>query len=347
MRQLSATEAIGPAWDHTKATIARPFKFGRAFKVCLVACLAQIVGAGISLHRQTSASLPPNLDARTAHFFQMITGASIVLWAIFFLIGIVLYYVGCRMQFVLFDFIVTRNTTVAPAWQRHGHHTFRWIAVRLIPTAYVLLLTAFSAYFLSRHLNNSSHAHGVVVLILGAFGLFVFITYAIITSLMRDFILPVIALEDLSIADCLSRFSFFLSTFTADVCVYLIIRILLAIAIWIATFITFIISVVIICIPVFILAAAIGAAGHSSTGALAVVGIISVLGFFVAGIMGLIIGILASGTVQTFFTAMGIYFYGSRYPLLGNMLEPPPPPPAYIPPPEPPPAPFEPEPTPI
>ena len=330
MTQLSASQAIGPAWERTKQTVARPFKFGRAFKVCLVAFLAQIVGAGISIHQRSSgAALPGSMNARTAHFVQMMTGASIVLWAVFFLIGIVIYYIGCRMQFVVFDFIVTRNTTVAPSWQRHGHHTFRWIAIRLIPTVFILLLTAFSAFVLAKRLNHSGHPHGIIVLILGAFGLFIFFTYVVITALLRDFVLPLIALEDLSIADCLTRFSFFLGNFTGDVFLYLLIRILLAIAIWIITVVGFLIAVLIACIPIFIIAAALGT-GKGSSGAL-IVGLIAIIGMFIAGVIAFFVGILASGTVQIFFTSLGLFFYGSRYPLLGNLLDPPPPPVASLP----------------
>ena len=342
MTQLSATQAIGPAWERTKQTVARPFKFGRAFKVCLVAFLAQIVGVGISIHqRSNGAAMPGNMNARTAHFFQMMTGASVLLWAIFFLIGIVIFYVGCRMQFVVFDFIVTRNTTVAPSWQRHAHHTFRWIAIRLIPTLFILLLSAFSAFVLAKRLNHSGHPHGFIVFILSAFGLFIFFAYVVITALLRDFVLPLIALEDLSIADCLTRFSFFLSNFTGDVFLYLLIRVLLALAIWIITVIGFIIAALIACIPIFIIAAVVGA-GKGSSGAL-LVGLIAIIGVFIAGIIAFFVAILATGTVQVFFTALGLFFYGSRYPLLGNLLDPPP---AIVDPPAPPPA-FDPAPTPI
>ena len=121
MRTLSATEAINPALECTKTILFRPFRKGASWKLAASAYL----------------SLMGRLFIPVPLFLFMLPGAAkfnnpllVVGLAILgvFLTGIlfVIFVIGCRFQFILFDIVLTRTRQIAPLWRRNANHTWPW-----------------------------------------------------------------------------------------------------------------------------------------------------------------------------------------------------------------------------
>ncbi len=127
MVTYSAGEAIGPAWEHTRTLLFRDRRWPRILKVCVVAFVSQL-GGGLNgnLNRGSGNAHIP------AAVRSMLLAVGVFFGLISFVVSTVLIYVGSRLQFVLFDIVLLRDDSVAPAWRRHGAHTWRWIGVKLV-----------------------------------------------------------------------------------------------------------------------------------------------------------------------------------------------------------------------
>jgi hypothetical protein len=172
-----------------------------------------------------------------------------------------------------------------------------------------------------------------------------FSLYLLVTSLLGDFVLPSLALESTSLSDAISRSMALLKAEPAQVFYFSCLKVVLAIAGFIALEIVVFIGEIAIGIPVGIVGFVgwlslhnLGAAGAlmmTAGGVILYLGVIAALFYLIIGLQGCLI---------TFFQCYGMYFLGGRYPLLGSLLEPPPlrqPAPAPLLPDLPPPMPLE------
>lgn len=334
MRPLSASEAINPAIDRTKDLLARPFHWRTFFKIAAVAFFAEL-GGGFNFNlpgRGGSGAihtLPPAMLAFIVAFAVIIGVASVI-------IGLILFYIGSRLQMVLVELVATRQTLVSPVWRRVGQSTWRWIGLKVlyfvVVGAIVALLALPVIFFFIRHHAlprlTSFHVAEIILFAAAAFVLVLFV--AVVYMLIRDFTLPFIALEDLSISESLRRLRYMLSAEPGAFALFIFLRFVLLIVIAIAAEMCIAILVLISLIPFGIIGAVLWAALHNS----GTPGMIALIGCAVVG--GLIflawlafLGISALGSVYTFSQAYALYFLGGRYPLLGDLLDRSTPPPSY------------------
>ena len=332
MRPLSAIDAIAPAWNHTRRLLLTPRSWRLLLKIGAVAFFAQINGCnprfstGPHMH-----SLP---HALTAAFFTFAVLISIVACVL----ALAFFYLGSRLQFVLFEVVLRRDTTVAPIWHRYGRATWHWIglklaffAVALLCVAPVLIPVGLRFYHATRSMNASAaegappHFAAFFLSMLGFIGiiLLILLLIGILYTLLLDFGLPSMALEGTPLTETVRRVVDLIRAEPGQVLLYLFMRFVLGLAGAVIFEFALVFGLLIALIPLGGIAAVLWVALHHAGfvgHAFMVVGWV-ILGiiFFALLIVACIMG---SGYLYTFLQAYALYFLGGRYPLVGGYLEP-------------------------
>lgn len=344
MRPLSASDCITPAIERTKSLLFRPFQWGTFLKLTAVAFFAEI-GAGFSTSSPgRHGGLPGTSPASQAIIVAVLLGVFFVALAI----GLVMLYVGSRLQLVLLEVVATRQTTIAPIWRRYSRLTWRWIGLKLLffLLCGLLLLAALSPFIFSMFRNMPSGGQppsaaffSHIVLFIGAIFLIVLVVGSAYL-ILRDLALPFLALENLSISDALSRLRSVVTAAPGEIALYLLLRFVLGLVAAIGAEILIFLILLVSLIPFAIIGGVLWLALHHA----GTVGVAALIASAIVGGLVLLawmacVGIGLVGTVFVFTQSYALYFLGGRYPLLGNVLEPPPLP--YPAPPQPPLAPKD------
>jgi len=365
MRPLSAIDAIGPAWNHTRRLLWDNRSWRTMLKIGVVAIFAGIGGIGSG-----SGSFPNNMGdlgnmgnsghtaswpAAAASIMAAIAAVAVFFFIAFFIVFVIMIYISSRLKFVLFEVVLRSDTTVGPIWRRYGAATWRWIGLRLILIAASLLCMApvlLPAIVQFIHLlhNAGSQPSNVGLLFATFFGFFamaflIAIVFGIINILLHDFALPSMALESTSIGENVSRVWRLLRAEPGQVALFLLMRFIFGYAgAWCAS-IVMAIGAVIAMVPFGLVGFLDYAILHSAgtAGKVVMVAIWVVLGLLFVALL-FIASFILLGYLIAFIQAYALYFLGGRYPLLGKYLAPfwpathmpIPPPPAYDPPPTPP-----------
>ena len=352
MQPLSAADAIGPAWRHTRLLLLAPRRWQTLLKICAVAFFANIGGFNGSFNQGSHAGrgMPPHITA-------MLMSMALIFGMIAVMLALAFFYLSSRLQFVLFETVLRRDTTVAPIWNRYGAATWRWMALKLMCGVAVLLcLAPVLVPLVIRVIHTMPkgqaapaemvHFFTTIASFL-AIGLLVGLVIGAAAVLIKDFGLPSMALESTDYGETLARVGRLVRAEPGQAALYVFLRLLMGIAGVIAAEMALVMAAVIALIPfggVGLLLWKVLHGGGLATGILfglfaAVLG----LGFIALFVCAAIVAI---GYVHVFLQAYALYFLGGRYPLLGQYLEPVLPqtvypaapwgPPAYYPPPAPP-----------
>lgn len=344
---ISAADAIDPAFRHAKEQLFRPFRFGQWARLAFIGLLAGELGSSGSCNfnyptsthhvetRQTfvAQNWPPQLANHAALF----TGTVLALIVIGFVLLVLFTYIGSVMRFILFDSIIARECHIRAGWARRkgpGLRLFWWqIVFMLVSFAALLIVIAIPVAFVWASGWFAHPRDHVLQLVLGGIALllvfFVLAAFlAVIHVMTKDFVVPQMALEDITAVEGWRRLWSLLKSEKAGYAGYIGMKIVLAIGAGIAVTIVALIALFVMLIPVggagvvaVLAAKAAGWTWNFYTIALAVVlGCIAfVIFFFVVS--------LISVPVIVFFPAYSIYFFAQRYPPLASLLWPQPPPP--------------------
>jgi hypothetical protein len=329
MRVLSASEAVSPAIDRTKAVLFKPFRFGRSWKLAATAYLS-VMGL-LFIPTPLSILLTP---ARGGGAFGAFSWLFASVFAILFsLVMFLFFYLGSRLQFVLFAFVLEGKEMIAPLWGRYRAPNWRWLGLKLILSVAACVVFGIPiGFFFRSFLANLPVQPGQPaspqmlssLLLLYAFILLPLFVVMLLSSLLSDFVLPSIALEDATLSDALGRFLQLIKTEPLQMFAFIAFKVLLAIAGAIAMEIAIIVGEIVAAIPLGLLAF-LGSYLFRSSGPLGhmlmVAGAITLGLIFIAFLF--YVSLLVVGTVHIFFQAYALYFLGGRYPLLGDLLEPP------------------------
>ena len=365
---LSAVDCVQPALQHARDQLFRPFRFGQWSRLALVGFLAgELYTGGCNFNtfnipvpqhpprgQQFLAASPfPNIDpARIAQFAGLI--AAIILLAI--ILFFVFLYLNSVFRFILFDSVIRKRCSISEGWarwHRAGRRYFLWQIVLLIASGLFLgvligvplAVAAALGWFqdVGQHIGRTVLG---VILLIGLLIVFVLLAAAV-KLLAKDFLVPIMALEDVDFADGWSRLLALIRPEPGKYVVYLLLKIVLAIAAAVLFGIVTLIPILLLVLPaVFAVFAGYkaGLGWNVTTVSLAII-----FGTMLLVVLLYLIA-LVSVPATIFFPAFSIYFFASRYPKLDALLNPPPParemPPALEPPPpQPPPLPPAPEPT--
>jgi hypothetical protein len=337
----------------TRDLMGRPFRLRTFLKIAAVAFFAEM-GGGLNLNLGRGSS--NSLHQLPPAFLAFVVAFAVLLGLVSLVIGLILFYVGSRLQLVLLELVATRFTFVGPLWSKYGSRTWRWIGLRLL--LLLCFLIVLLPFIVAAVLYFFHHAHGAGALgVAGFFSglhiaqillfiaavLLVLLIVSAIYMLVRDLALPFLALEDLSISQSLARLRALIAAEPGQVILYVFLRLVLGIVFGIVAEIAVVLVLLVSLIPPGIVGVILwfslhhaGTAGTVLLIACAILGGLIFLGWAVCVVLAFM------GTLLTFFQAYALYFLGGRYPILGDLLDRSTPPPAYAyafpPPPEPPPS---------
>jgi hypothetical protein len=375
---VSAVDCVQPAIQHARQQLFTRFRWGQWSRLALVGILATEMHVGgcsspnfnfpINQQRRsgqgflTSASLPhgfpPINPAHLPQYLGQFLGLIVVAIFVAVALLVVFLYINSVFRFILFDSVLRRECSISEGWRkwhRAGGRFFLWQIVFLIATWLFMLVVigvplalAFAAGWMTNLREHIGRMILGVVLLVGLFLVFA-LTAAIVQVLARDFLVPIMAFEDVDFADGWRRLLGMIGREKGRYAGYLLLKLALSIAAGILFSIIAIIPMLFVIVPSVLAVVAGNAAGmgwNVTTISLAII-FGSMLFFLLIYLVALV-----SVPATVFFPAYAMYFFASRYPNLDALLNPAPAPPAPEAPPlpesppplEPPPLPPSPEP---
>jgi len=336
MRPLSASEAIGPALQRTRDFLANPFRWRTFFKLAAVAFFAEM---GSGLNGSFSHGSGNGAHGVPPAFLAFLIAFAVIIGLVSLAIGLVLLYIGSRLQLVLVELVATRQSWVAPVWRRVSSTTWRWIGLKLLFFLCILLVTLPITIpvilFFVHHAHDIGaggffsgfHIAQMILYVAGA--ILAILVISAVYLLVRDLALPFMALEDRSISDALGRLRAIVEAEPGQVALYVLLRILLGIMFGVVAEIATFLALLISLIPPGIVGLILWLALHQAAG-----GVVLLIGLGVfAGLIflcwAIFVGVCFIGSALTFGQAYALYFLGGRYPLLGDLLDRSTPPPEF------------------
>ena len=336
MQVLSATDAISPAVERTRNLLFRPFQWGTFLKLCVVAVFTE------GLSGKFNVNLPPH--SRTTqvqaspfplHWSPALTAgiAAGVLAGI--VIVLVLAYVSVRLRFALFDCLIHQTREIRPGWRLYRTQAGRFFLLCIVVgVAFLAVLAAVFVPFVVgfvRVYRASLDGHlpmgAILALVLPLIPviLLVIIAGSAIDVILRDFMLPHIALENASAGQAWAAARIRIAQEPGAFLLYALLRVILPAAALIGLIIALAIPCLILFGGLALVIAMVHRALSDVTGAAwalrtlleCLVGVAVVaLGFFLAVGFG--------GPLCIAVRNYALLFYGGRYQALGDILSPPP-----------------------
>ncbi len=343
---LSASDAVTPAIELTKKRLFQPFRFGVWLRMALLGLLTgEAFGSGgCSGSGGDWPNWPEESDGGSDALLALAgpSWEAIRPYAAWIVLGVlaaialsfVWLYIGSVFRFVLFDAVVADRYRLREGWRRwqeQGIRFFIWqVVYGLASSAIFLIIVGLPVLFAwSAGIFRNPKEH-LALLILGGLGLFVVLLVLVFVSaaigiFAKDFLVPVMALENLGIMDAWRRVLPLMDAEKVPYVIYLLLKIVLAIG---AVIIFGIIDLILLfgfIIVVGIIVAAVLLSGGTgmvwdavSIFFAAVAGVTALTAFFF-----LLAMVYAPGLV--FFQSYALIFLGSRYPQLDALLNPEPP----------------------
>jgi len=340
---ISAVDSISPAFQHTKQQLLQPFRAGQWARLAVVGLLAGELSSGGGCnsnfqiptrsgggaqHLLYGLSLPNANTALYAGLIVLLLFAGLVLW-------LLLVYVNSVFRFILFDSVVAKRCEIRRSWGRRqgdGWRYFVWqnvfMVVMFIGFTILVGVPAGIGFALGWLKEPSQHP---VPLILGGIVLFFallvfFVVVLTVIVLTKDFVIPQMALENLSAMEAWRRLWPMLKAEKGGYAGYIGMKIVMALGAAMVVGIVATIVIFIMLIPVGGFGAIAVLAGKAAglkwdvyTITLAVVVgsiLVAVIVYAVA---------LVSVPAVVFFPAYSLYFFAARYPALDAILHPAPP----------------------
>jgi hypothetical protein len=345
MNRLSAIDSFGPALSRAGAMLFRPFRLGTWLKMGLIGLLGGgVVVASSGLHFRAPVTpsnvphgdLPPNAEdffraIRSIHladYFHVI----LIVIAVIAALALVFLYLFCRFRFILFDTVVTGQPAIGRGWLKYESQAHRyfgfWLVFRLVTWGALFLIVglplwhAYKSGLLSG--DNSLPMFFAIIASLALGALAVGIAFAVISTLAKDFVMPVLALDDLSVGDAWSAVWRVAASEPGAWAAYMGMKLLCAVGSSVVLSIAFVIALlpasILIGIPVGFLVA-VGILAFKSIGAVAGI-IICGIALLVAAAGFICLLLILTAPVSVFFTSYALYFFGGRYPKLAALLWP-------------------------
>jgi hypothetical protein len=341
---ISAVDAINPAFQHVKQQLFQPFQFGQWARLALVGLLAGELGSGGGCN--TNFNLPStHRHGGTEQFLSQgwpkllgdhpLMFASLIATLVVVGIGLIVLftYIGSVMRFILFDSIVAKECQIRKGWakrRREGYLLFVWqITLMLLSLAVFAIVIGIPVAF-AWGLGWFAHpAEHVLELVVGGILLFLvflalIVGFAVVHVMTKDFVVPQMALENISAFEGWSRLWLWLRAEKGGYAAYIGMKIVLAVGAGIALAIVSLIVVVALLIPIGGAGAMIwmsvksaGVTWNVYTIAIAAAASCIVLAIFVFAIS------MISVPAAVFFPAYSLYFLAARYPALADLIWPP------------------------
>jgi hypothetical protein len=341
---VSAVDCVQPALRHVRQQLFSKFRLGQWSRLALVGILAgelYVGGCGVGNigkvwrhSKPTQEFLPvspfPHMDpARVAQFaglFAVIIFLAIVLFFVFL-------YINSVFRFILFDGVLRRECSIGDGWQRWrsaGRRYFLWQLVLAVSSSVFLGLLIGVPFMmigvsgLTRDFPKNLAGMAGALILLVIIAVVCLLIVAVTKMLAKDFLVPIMALEDLDFADGWSRLIALLRADPGAYAVYVLLKLAMIVAAMLIFTMAAIIPILVVAIPgaLFIVAGAAAGMGWNP----ATITLVIVLG--IPAFLILLYMIAMVGDPATvFFPAYAMYFFAARYPNLAALVYPAPLPP--------------------
>ncbi|HME59563.1 MAG TPA: hypothetical protein VKF63_14555 [Terracidiphilus sp.] len=338
MRVFSATQAISPAIDRTKRYLFQPFKLGTYLKLTAVACITEGISANSNFnfnlpsgsHTSSGADIPSSLNLSNEVIALIVIGVLVCI-----AIGIYLSYLIIRLRFAFFHCLAHQTKEIRLGWRLYRTQGMRYFIASLIIGLiflFVLVLVALPFVFGFVRLFQSSQEGGpfnigfFLLLFLPLIGIVICLCLAAyaVNAVLHDFILPHMALENLTVLQSWAAAKTRIGAEKGSFALYLLMRLILPFAAYIAVFIVMFIPLLIVFGILVLTGVGFHAAFEGTTGVIAFIGIfIEVVLVLIGIIFGLLVAFSLGGPVATWIRNYALLFYGGRYQALGDILSPP------------------------
>jgi hypothetical protein len=336
---ITAIDAIGPAFHHTKEQLFQPFRLGQWAKLALVGLLAGELTSGGCNSSSFQIPTRPGGGNRFMDFalpnvnpvlFASLIVVLIVLGIIFW---ILLLYMSSVMRFILFDSVVSKHCEIMRNWgRRHGDglRYFVWQILFLLAmgVGFTILIGIPAAIAFAAGWLRAPRQH-MIPLILGGMLLFFVVMGFILLSLVvhvltKDFVVPEMALENISAIEGWRRLLPMLKVEKGGYAGYIGMKIVMALGAAVVVGIITFIVILIVLIPVGGFGVIAVWAGKTAglTWNLYTITLAVVVGCIALAVLLYVVSLI-SVPVIVFFPAYSIYFFASRYPALDALLRPP------------------------
>jgi len=355
MQILSALDAISPAFSRTKLILFSPFRKGRSWKLAVTAYLSVVGTMFIPYFLIGLFFIPMARDAGGSTAVAILVGVSLGATLIY----LVLFYLCSRLGFAFFDIALNRGEFVAPAWRKYGSQSFKWTAFKVVLGTVTMGIIALPLAAWTRHMIMAFSAlqlkpgqqppPELIAAIFASYAAF-FLIYLgfgilfLINSLLGNFIVPSLALENTTLTEAFQRLGKLIRNEPGQFTLYAVMKVVLAVTGYVAQMLVFYIVLFIVIIVFALIGLAAGSLLHVlgvSMPVLEIIGAALAVPIYIFLVFYLMF--LAIGTVVTFMESYSLYFLGGRYPMLGDLLDrstpprpvypyPPPPPSYYAPP---------------
>jgi len=345
MNRLSALDAFSPAMARVSAMLFKPFRLGTWLKIGFIGLL----GGGVATFHSnnvnfpTSYQVPANRHFPDDPFVEILRflhsihianhiHAIVTALAIAAAISLIFLYLFCRFRFVLFDSVITTQPAVGRGWrlyasQANNYFGF-WLVFRLVSFGVFALIIGVPLWHAYKNGALSGDGSLLVLLKLVAsialFALLASMVFAIISTLMKDFIMPIMALDNFAVADAWSALWRVIASEPGAWAGYLGMKLVLTIGAGIALAIAFVIALLPAFIVIGIPTALLVVVGVFSlkSGAVAVGVVICAIAALFAATCLCCIYMILTAPITVFFASYAFYFFGGRYPKLGALLWP-------------------------
>jgi hypothetical protein len=349
---VSAVDCVQPALRHAREQLFGPFRWGQWSRLALVGILAaemhvggcsfgnfggnwprvpQKDGTGFQSLARVPAGFPPfdpsHISQHIGQFFGLIVVGIFAL----LLLGFIFLYIHSVFRFILFDSVLQQRCSISEGWgkwRRAGGRFFLWqIVFQISAVLFLLFLVgvplalAFAAGWMTdlrQHVGRVIVGVVLLVVLVVVFAL----TAAAVQVLARDFLVPIMALENLDFAEGWHRLLALIRLEKGRFAIYLLLKLVLSIAAGILFSVIAIFPALLIIIPgvITVLAARAAGMGWNVTS----ISLAIIFGTLAVLLMIYLIA-LACVPATVFFPAYAMYFLASRYPNLDTLLNPAPP----------------------
>jgi hypothetical protein len=333
---ISAVDSITLAIEHTKQQLFRPFRLGQWTALAFVGLLAGELGANGC--NRSNFQMQPHPPAGAPHFpgfpalDPALIAAAIAAIIAGLAVGLILMYVSSVMRFILFDSVVTRECHIGLYWNRRlgpGWRLFTWkllyIVLSLLGAGLVIGIPAVFAF--SAGWFRAPREHLAPLVLAAAFIFCVLIVYGVVSAvlfvLVKDFVVPQMALENLGVWDGWLRLWQMMKVEKGAYVAYIVMKIVLAIVVGILMGVATLILGLIIAVPSIGLAllAVIGGKTAGLTWNVHTIALAIVIGCVLLAIFLYLVALIYVPAI-VFFPAYSIHFFAARYPQLRAVLYP-------------------------
>jgi hypothetical protein len=332
---ISAIDAVGPALQHTKEQLLRPFRVAQWVKLAFVGFLAgELSSGGCNGSSFRSPTRPrggqpfpfPHVNLLMyAGLIAMLIVLAVILWIVFL-------YVSSVMRFILFDSVVAKRCEIRRYWSRRngaGLRYFVWQILFILAMAVgmTVLIGVPVAFALAAGWLKDPRQH-LLPLILGGMVLFFVVAGFVLLCLVihvltKDFVIPEMALENINAFEGWRRLLPRMQSEKGAYAGYLGLKIVMAFGAAVIVGIATLIVILILLIPVggFGVVAVMLGKTAGLTWNLYTITLAVVVGCVVLAVLFFVMSLISVPAI-VFFPAYSIYFFASRYPPLDALLHP-------------------------